>query len=222
MKTKVIVFDFDGTISRVDKGFNCWNAVWKKLNALEVDKKYYNMYKAKQITYTEWCDAIEKEFIARGIKQEMLNEIGKNIPLMNDAKEFFKILKNNNIKSYILSGGIKNIIEESIKSIREYIEDIQADNLLFDDNGKMTKIELTEGHNVAQKDEYVNILLKKHNILPNELLFIGNGANDEDVYKSGVRTLCFNPDGANYENKRIWNDTIFGDSLMDVLPYINI
>ena len=42
MKTKVIVFDFDGTISKVDKGFNCWNAVWKKLNALEVDEKYFS------------------------------------------------------------------------------------------------------------------------------------------------------------------------------------
>ncbi|MBR1988686.1 MAG: haloacid dehalogenase-like hydrolase [Clostridia bacterium] len=110
MQTKVIVFDFDGTISRVDKGFNCWNAVWKELNAVEVDKKYYNMYKAKQITYLEWCNAIEKEFVARNIKEEMLQDIGKKIPLMNNAEEFFKILKDNDIKAYILSGGIKNII----------------------------------------------------------------------------------------------------------------
>ncbi len=101
MQTKVIVFDFDGTISKVDKGFNCWNAIWKRLDALDIDIKYYNMYKQKQITYLEWCDIIEKEFISRNVTESMLDSIGKGIQLMDNAEEFFNILKQNNSSRYI-------------------------------------------------------------------------------------------------------------------------
>ena len=76
-------------------------------------------------------------------------------------------------------------------------------------------------HTLDDKQEFVKILLNRHNIEPQELLFVGNGENDETVYLSGARTLCLNPDGANYENKQIWNDTIFSDSLESILPYVD-
>lgn len=217
---KVIIFDFDGTISKVDKGFNCWKAVWEELDAVSVDLKYYNMYLNHEITYIEWCEIIEKEFLSRKVNSQMLEKIGKRIKLMDDIEEFFKILKERNIKSYILSGGIKNMIEASLGEYVNCFEDIQADYFTFDETGNVKNLCLCAGHDVSHKDEYVNIIMKEHNITPGELLFVGNGRNDESVYKTGVHTLCLNPDGAHFEDKRIWHNTIWSESLMDVLPYI--
>lgn len=221
MKTKIIVFDFDGTISKVEKGFNCWRAIWEELDAIEIDRKYYNMYNEGKITYLEWCRIIEEEFVARNVNKDMMEQIGKRIELMDNAEEFFKILENKNIKSYILSGGIRNMIEASLGDLKQYLTDIQADYFTFDEDGKMKNLCLCNGHSVERKDEFVNILLRENDLQPEEVLFVGNGANDEDVYKSGVRTLCFNPDGANYKDKNIWNATVWSDSLLDVLPYID-
>ena len=36
-------------------------------------------------------------------------------------------------------------------------------------------------------------------------MFVGNGANDQTVYLSGARTLCINPDDADYKNSKYWN-----------------
>ena len=48
-----------------------------------------------------------------------------------------------------------------------------------------------------------------------------NGKNDEEVYKSGVKTVCLNPDDADFENKTLWHHVIMkADSLKAILPFI--
>lgn len=220
METKIVVFDFDGTLSRVDKGFNCWNALWTALDALEVDIKYYNMYINKEITYSKWCEIIEEEFIARKVNKKLVEDIGKKIKLQGNIEEFLKLLKDSGVKIYILSGGIKNMIQASLGELVKYITDIQADYFSYDEMGFITSLNLCEGHTIENKDEFVNLLIKQYQILPEQLLFVGNGLNDETVYKTGVRTLCVNPDGANYDNKDIWHNVLWTEDLLDVLPYV--
>lgn len=220
MDTKVIVFDFDGTLSKVEKGFNCWKAIWEDLNALEIDYKYYKMYANREITYYEWCDIIAEEYKKRNVTESMITRIGKKIKLHKNAEILLKTLKDNNMKIYILSGGIKNMIQASLGSLVKYIDDIQADYFTFNEKGEMLSLNTCEGHSVEYKDEFVNMLIKKHNILPQELLFVGNGENDETVYKTNARTLCLNPDDANYENKEVWHNVLWTDDLLDLIPYI--
>ena len=58
------------------------------------------------------------------------------------------------------------------------------------------------------KHKYVDQIKKENDVSGNEILFVGNGANDQTVYLTGARTLCINPDDADYTNKKYWNNYI--------------
>ena len=77
-------------------------------------------------------------------------------------------------------------------------------------------------HNLEDKSEYVNLLKEEYNVSGGDVLFVGNGANDETVYKSGAVTLCINPDGANTGDRQIWNHCIENcTDLKQILKFIN-
>ena len=45
MKTKIVIFDYDGTLTKSEKGTNTWFNMWKALDDLETDEKFYSMFK---------------------------------------------------------------------------------------------------------------------------------------------------------------------------------
>lgn len=54
-------------------------------------------------------------------------------------------------------------------------------------------------------------------------MFVGNSDNDEDVYKTGVKTLCINPLEADYKNKVLWNNYIKkSNSLRDIMQFVEM
>ena len=220
MKIKLIIFDFDGTLNKPSKLSNSWARIWNKIGCEEEDEKLYQLYKKKQITYKEWANLVINAFRREGVSKELINTIAKETPLINNLEKLLEELKNRNIKIYIFSGGIKNVIEASLGYLKNFIEHIEADNLIFDKDNIVENIEFTK-LTVEDKSVYVNELLKKYNLQPEEALFIGNGANDEDVYKTNVKTICFNPDDAHYENKLLWKEFLISDDGLDLLKFIN-
>ncbi len=220
MKTKLIIFDFDGTLNKPSKLSNSWARIWDKIGCKEEDERLYNLYKNKQITYEEWAKLVIGVYRREGVSKELINTIAKETPLINNLDKLLNELQNRNIKVYIFSGGIKNVIEASLGDLKNYIEHIEADNLIFDKNNIVEDIEFTK-LTVEDKSFYVNELLKEYNLSPDEVLFIGNGSNDEDVYKTKVKTICFNPDDAHYENKLFWNEILISEDSLDLLKFIN-
>ena len=130
-----------------------------------------------------------------------------SMKFINNLEKVLKTLNEKNINVYILSGGIKVVIQKSLKHLTSYIKQIEATNFLFDNFGNLSGYEVPS-HNPENKCEYVNSVIESEKVNPKEVLFVGNGKNDETVYKTGVNTLCLNADDANYQNKEIWHNSI--------------
>lgn len=218
MKTKVVIFDFDGTLT-VSKS-STWARIWEKVDALDVDQKLMDMYFNNEIDYVTWVKLGFECIKEKNYTESDLDALVNSMKLVENVKSVFELLKQNNIQIYILSGGLKIAIEKTLKELTMFVKQIEATNFLFDKTGKLCDYTVPY-HNPENKFEFVSDVIKNENVNPKEVLFIGNGKNDETVYKTGVNTLCLNPHKANYENKEIWHNTIKTNNLEEILPYIS-
>lgn len=217
MQTKVVIFDFDGTLTISNS--STWSRIWKKLDALDVDYKYYKMYANNEIDYETWVKLIVEYLQERNYNEHDLNELVFSMKFIDNLELVLKFFKEKQIQVYILSGGIKIVIEKALGNLKCYIKQIEATNFVFD-NSKLIGYTVPI-HNPENKCEFVSYVMEKENVTPKQVLFVGNGKNDETVYKTGVNTLCLNADDANYNNKEIWHSAIFTNNLEDILHYIS-
>ena len=219
MKTEIVIFDYDGTLTKSEKGTNTWFNMWKALDDFETDEKFYSMFKRGEITHKEWFNLIVNHLKEKKVKASFFEELAKKTILLNDLESVFKSLYEQGKEIYILSSGIKNLIDLSLRDFKRYITEIQGYEILFDDERVVSA-----GKDVdfldEQKDDYIKKLMKAKNVKPQAILFVGNGSNDECVSKTGVNMLCLNPDDTDHNDSKIWNNYLFTDSLKDILPFI--
>ncbi len=217
MQTKVVIFDFDGTLT-ISKS-STWARIWQKVDAVDLDYELYKMYHRGEIDYNTWLSRGAEEIGKRGYTLSNLKELACSMVLIQDIEQVFCYLKENGVKIYILSGGIKTLIKEKLSNLKKYVTHIEAPDFVFDKDENLVG-SITPNHNPENKQEFVRIIIEKEGVLPDEVLFVGNGKNDESVYKTKVNTLCLNHDDADYTNKEIWHNSIETKTLLDILPYI--
>lgn len=220
MNTKAVIFDYDGTLTQCKNQTSSWSRVWELLDDIETDEKFYNMYSSGQIDLNQWLVLIKNRFIEKGLDYSVCKTLANQTKLLKNINSVFKKLHENNIKIYILSGGIKNIIELTLLSCKDYITSIEGYYFEFKQN-KFVDV-LQPQHDLESKNEFVNLVIKENNLNPSQVLFVGNGKNDETVYQTGARTLCINPDDADYKNKTKWHNTLIKcNDLKEILPFVN-
>lgn len=216
---KTIIFDFDGTLTK--KSNEVWRKIWEKVNALDVDDMLYERFSKGELTYTDWCNEIEKEYIKRGLTSHMIDEIIEKFEMMDNLEETLKALKDEGYDLRILSGGIDYVIYSLLKDNKKYFSDIRCGKFFFDGNGKFIKMEDTDSDEEG-KARYILNHIKATNSKPEEIIFIGNGHNDRFVSQSGCHTICLNPNGTNHKNKDVWHNYIENtQDLNDILEIIH-
>lgn len=216
---KTIIFDFDGTLTQ--KSNEIWRRIWIRLDAADIDDLLYEKASLGEITYSEWCQEIEKEFVKRKLSTNILKELSDDINLMENLEYTLKELKKQGYDLRILSGGIDYVIKHLLKDNVKYFSDIRTNNFYFDENGYICKIEDTDSDDEG-KARYIKNYLKESNSDPHEIIFIGNGHNDRFVAQTGCHTICLNPNGTNHNDKNIWHTYIDNTKdLKDILPIIS-
>ena len=217
---KAIFFDFDGTLTQNDK--NSWSVIWQVLNKQDEASKLYKMFLDEKISYDEWSRLTCLHFKLNGLNIEILKQATQQIKLIDGIKETFEKLKKQGVSINIVSGSIKQVIEYTLGDLKNYIDNIYANDFKFNEKGYLTDIEVTK-YDYAGKCQCVSQFLKSNNLNPREQWFVGNSSNDEWVYKSGCNTLCINPDGADIANKDKWNKVLEKvENLSDILSELNI
>ena len=215
---KAIIFDFDGTITYKSK--NIWSWVWAKLGLSDVYHKLYEEYKAGKYNYQEWCDITCDIFRDKRLQYNDIKTAASETKLIKGFGETVKELKEKGIGLYIVSGSIIEGIELVLGENVKYFDKIIANHFVFDKKGVISRINATK-YDYEGKSVFASELIKKLDISPKELCFIGNGDNDEWVYKTGCRTICINPDGADFSNTVKWSRCIQqSDDFRDLLPII--
>lgn len=79
---KVIVFDFDGTLTQNRKGSNCWQEVWKSIDGLSYDDFLYQKYARHEIDIKQWFDLVIERFKEKNVELKNLHNIAKTIKLL--------------------------------------------------------------------------------------------------------------------------------------------
>ncbi len=213
---KYVVFDFDGTLTITKKGSNSWYNIWNYLDALDEDEYLYNQYKNGEFDYKGWVIRCIDSYKKHKLEKSVMKTLAKNINLINDIEEIFRLFHKLDIKIYIMSQGVKNIINIALKNVLQYISDIEGVELFFDENNIVSGA----SYRIEDKQDYIQDIMLQENCSPEDILFIGNGQNDETVYKTGVETLCLNADDADSNNKMFWTNAIETNTLSDILRYV--
>lgn len=217
MRTRAVVFDFDGTLT--NSKTSSWGRIWDKLNLSEIDEKYYNMFHSNEINYNEWLGLCFNEYKSNGVDKAFLNKIADDTKRIDDLTKTLEYLSKNGIQIFILSGGIRYIIERILKDDVSYFDGISANIFYF--NGEHLDTFEPTMFNPDNKCEYMSYLLKSNTLDPKSVLFVGNGKNDESIRSTGVRTLCFNADDTDPLDKNIWDDHLESNSLFEIIKFID-
>ena len=224
MSIKAVMFDFDGTLSAPENS-NIWNDFWDILDYERTPGSEYarlgGMFFGGEIDYQTWCDLTCEKFMERGFSRSQMLECANKIKMLNNVGDAFDKLIENGVKIGICSGNCTEVIVDALKEDYSKVDIIQANELIFDDNDKLTEIyarfDCYEG-----KARFIESFIKENDLNPQEVLFVGNGENDEWAYLSGVKTLCINPEPKVHKDDRtIWNGLIENtDTLLSVVDYV--
>lgn len=220
--TRVVVFDFDGTLTDGKTNRTTWESIWTSLGYdVKECQDLHMKFNRKEISHEEWCKITEEKFRERRLHRDILeNEIASKIHLIKGVRKTFNALDKKNIRIYIVSGSIYSVIKKTMGSLVQYIYDVKANDFLWDEGGFLTQIIGTK-YDFEGKAEFIFEISQRLNISPNDILFVGNSINDQFAYNSGVYTLCINPKLTDASNSKIWNDCIMTcDDLTDILNYL--
>jgi phosphoserine phosphatase len=149
------------------------------------------------------------------IKKEKLIEILSDIPLIRGAPECINTLKNQGIKTAIISAGLDILAKDVGKRLG--IDYVYSNGIESDKNGRLT------GNGIIQvrlmyKDQTVKKLAQKLDIAFNKIAAVGNSCFDIPMFRTSGLSIAFNPgDDCVREAADI---VVEGKDLRKILPYL--
>jgi len=212
MKYDLVCFDMDGVLTKLRSSW-CWVH-----QCFEVDN---------EPAYQAYCNGEidESEFMRRDIglwtakkpdvKIDEIAKLFQDMPLIDGIQETIACLRDNGIRSVIVSGGIDKAAE-LIKNEFGF-DDFAADEICTNPDGSLTG----EGRLIVDlRDKGINVrdFIKKYNTTPERTVSIGNSYTDIPMFKNTGMSIAFNPtdhytsDAATY--------TVVSENISDVLEYI--
>ncbi len=180
---KLVVFDMDSTLIQTE----VIDELAKLANAEEQVKKITESAMRGEIDFKE--SFRKRVALLKGIKEEHLGQIAKNIPLTYGADLVSKTLKGLGYKLGILSGGF-TFMGEYLKERLEF--DYMYANELDIKDGLVTgevKNEIVDGE---QKAILLRQLAQKENIVLEQTIAVGDGANDLPMITIAGLGVAFN------------------------------
>lgn len=114
--------------------------------------------------------------LIKGFNKSALQGIAASLPLMPGATELFATLNHLGFKTAILSGGFDFFAQHLQKKLS--IDYIHANTLDFDTNDTLTGNAILPIVNGDKKAEYLKALAKKEGLLLEQVVAVGDGAND--------------------------------------------
>jgi HAD superfamily phosphoserine phosphatase-like hydrolase len=221
--TRAVVFDFDGTLTLRKENLTTWERIWLELG-YDVNEcaAYLRQFSDKKISHKKWCDLTCEKFRERGLTSDQVLHIAEQVKLVPGTAETIRILREEGIALYILSGSIRQVIKHVLGDLWDHFDEVKANDIIFDKDGVISAIRGTR-YDFEGKADYLKEVIHRHALSPLEVLFVGNSCNDVWASRSGARTLCVNPHFTDPNIALHWSYCLRQmDDLRAVLEFTNI
>ena len=209
-KKKLLISDMDGTIIENET----LNDIANFLGKGDQVKKITDLGLKGRLDFSTSLE--NRVNLLKGLRLSSLEEAKRIVTFKKGAKKLFQVLKDNNFTTVLVSGGFKPIttyVQKYLAMDYEYSNTFGVIGDLFDGttNGPII--------NANYKEKIVNKLLKKLNLKQNQIVGIGDAANDMNMLLSVGLPIAFKAQAivkANFENQ------INNTDLTSVLYFLGI
>jgi len=181
---RLIVFDVDSTLIDVE-------IIDKLAEAAGVGEKVREITAKAMGGEFDFKQALkERAKLLKGLSVDALEAIAENLEIAPGAEELISTLKTLGYKTALISGGFSYFVDR----IKEKLGiDYAYANKLVIKNGKLTG-ELKEPIiDERRKGELIGELAKKENLLKEEIVAVGDGANDRFMLRNSGLGIAINP-----------------------------
>ena len=187
-KLELVVFDMDGVLSDIISSWKYLHDYFKTSNEKSVDE-----YLKGNIDDAEFIRRDVALWSQQGIpiNREELAEILLEVPLMKGAKTCLSNLKENNIKTAIVSAGL-DILAEQVAAELD-IDFPMANGVKTDAQGRLNGPSIV-GVQLMYKEYAVKTLSEQNNIPLERIASVGNSCYDIPMLESSGLGIAFNPD----------------------------
>jgi len=207
---KLLISDMDGTIIENET----LNDIANFLGKGDQVKKITDLGLKGRLDFSTSLE--NRVHLLKGLRLSSLEEAKRIVTFKKGAKKLFKVLKEKNFTTVLVSGGFKPIttyVQKYLSMDYEYSNTFGVIGDLFDGttNGPII--------NANYKEKIVNKLLKKLNLNKNQIVGIGDAANDMNMLLSVGLPIAFKAQEivkANFENQ------INNTDLTSVLYFLGI
>jgi len=179
MKKRIICFDLDGTL--IDG--NSWLAITEGLGCPVI--KHVQLYEDTISGEIAFEDA-ERELVgiwrdSGKATKENLQKIYDKTKIRDGVRELFDFLRNMGFLIYLVSGSNKFFVEGISKQLKPdgYYSNAE---IIFDQNGVISKINQRIHEQGKIKVEQVTEIAKNNGVDITDIYFVGDDENDIDVF----------------------------------------
>jgi len=209
---RLVTLDLDGTLTREP---SIWEYIHKRLGKwYGFAEDYQNQFLAGKISYEEFCERDAQ--VWKGMKMEALLEIVKTVPFHRGVDELIQYLKQKGLKLSLVSSGL-SLLSDWVH--QKYGFDYSVSNDLLHENGILTgrvKIQVY----FDKKAEWVEKILRKFGVKPEETIAIGDSKGDIDMFQMVGFSIAFNSSCLALEE--IANVCVSSRNLADIIPRLPI
>lgn len=202
MKVKAVFFDCDGVLLFG----NSWGKFVEVVGiSKELDKKWWDDYYEKRITFEEWMEFERQEYRKAKIDRKVIEKIfgPRDDEINPEAKDVVDYLVKNNIHTAIVSSGAKSYVESTAKYLG--IEKFRYNAIFeYDSDDKLYNIG-SFGPDPDMKEIHIKELCDLLGIKPEESIFVGDSTNDYKAFELTKRGIMYgiHPQLAPYAWKRV-------------------
>ena len=181
-RIRLVVFDLDGTLTPVD---SLWRYLHDAFGTWEKGRIAAQRYRNGEISYKEWAETDARCWA--GIPLVTLSAFLEEIPIRKGARTVFTYLKNNSVKTAIVSAGLSILTD---KLARELDADFAESNDLDINDGALTggiRVKVA----VAEKATIIQDIATRAGVYIEEVALVGDQANDLPI--DSCLKIAFNP-----------------------------
>lgn len=189
-----IFYDFDGTLT--PNSIPIYPIIIKC--GLSMENFYEKVFKEKDI-YSSLCTNFAHILKSNNydLNPENIGYGAENTEFNLGVIQFLTYLKNQNVNNVVLTSGFSEYVKKT--KVAKYLEEVIGTTI--DNNGNPIKLVRDD-----IKPQMIEEYIEKHNIVANEVIYIGDGLTDKFAFEyvkkiGGISILLYNDNEKDLETK---------------------